>query len=121
MFLRNLVFGLMPLFVIDPVTASAPSPYYRTIANHPIQRSVIATATGTVNATDATERTVNISHSPIEIFGWPAMTMDFPVPESIDLSKIKPGDHVVFTIERDAADNYTVTSIRPEAEDGGPK
>jgi Cu/Ag efflux protein CusF len=59
-----------------------------------------AHATGTVNSVDPAQRKVNLSHNPIPEIGWPAMTMDFPVGPSVDLSGLKPGTRVNFTIER---------------------
>ncbi|MBN8897147.1 MAG: copper-binding protein, partial [Rhodospirillales bacterium] len=53
-----------------------------------------AHATGTVNSVDAAAHKINLSHGPIPALGWPAMTMDFAVAPSVDLSRIKPGARV---------------------------
>ena len=73
-----------------------------------------AAATGKVNAVNAADRTVNVSHDPIKALGWPSMTMDFPVARSVDLSKVKPGTRISFTLGRSGPDSdYQIVTIRP--------
>ncbi|KAA0572502.1 copper-binding protein [Azospirillum sp. B21] len=71
-----------------------------------------AMGSGTVKKVDAAKRTVNLSHGPIPAINWPAMTMDFPVAPEVDLSGVKAGQSVEFTLAG-AGGNYTVTSLRP--------
>jgi Cu(I)/Ag(I) efflux system periplasmic protein CusF len=71
-----------------------------------------APATGTVDAVNAAERKIKLSHGPIPAISWPAMTMEFPAAASVDLSKVKPGDKVKFTLSG-ANGSYTVDSITP--------
>jgi Cu/Ag efflux protein CusF len=70
-------------------------------------------ATGVVNAVDRAQRRLNISHNAIPEIGWPAMTMDFPAAPDVNLSTIKPGSHVDFTIEKGANGMYEIRSIQP--------
>lgn len=72
-----------------------------------------AHASGMVNSVDAVQHKINLSHSPIPAIGWPAMTMDFPVAPSVDLSRIKPGSRVNFTLEKDKGGMYQVQSVEP--------
>lgn len=72
-----------------------------------------ATGIGTVNAVKAGERKVNLSHEPIPAIKWPSMTMDFATAPSVDLSQVKPGTKVQFTLTRAANGSYTVESIKP--------
>jgi Cu(I)/Ag(I) efflux system protein CusF len=60
-----------------------------------------AKATGVVNSVDVAHRTINLSHKPISAFGWPAMTMDFPVADDVDLTQIRPGTGVDATLVRE--------------------
>ena len=60
-----------------------------------------AKATGVVNSVDVAHRTINLSHKPISAFGWPAMTMDFPVADDVDLTQIRPGMRVDATMVRE--------------------
>ena len=72
-----------------------------------------AHATGTVNSVDAAQHKINLSHQPIPAIGWPAMTMEFPVAPSVDLSRIKPGSRVNFSLEKDKGGMYQIQSVEP--------
>ncbi len=68
---------------------------------------------GTVNGVNTARRTVNLSHEPIPSVGWPAMTMDLPVAPSVDLTVVKPGTRVTFTLARGADGLFLIDSIAP--------
>jgi len=72
-----------------------------------------AHGTGTVNSVDPAQHKVNLSHNPIPEIGWPAMIMEFPVAPSIDLTAIKPGTRVNFTIEQQPGGMYEIRAITP--------
>ena len=72
-----------------------------------------AHATGTVNTVDAAQKKMNISHGPIPALGWPSMTMDFAVAPAVDLSRIKPGSRIEFSLERGKDGMYQVQSVQP--------
>jgi Cu(I)/Ag(I) efflux system periplasmic protein CusF len=72
-----------------------------------------AHATGTVNGVDPAKHTINLSHGAIPALGWPAMTMDFAVSPSVDLSRIKPGSRVNFSLEKNKSGMYEVQSVQP--------
>ena len=72
-----------------------------------------AHGTGTVNSVDPAQHKVNLSHNPIPEIGWPAMTMDFAVKLAVDLSAIKPGSRVNFTIEKGQGGMYEIQTITP--------
>lgn len=74
-----------------------------------------AHASGVVNTVDPTQHKINLSHEPIPSIGWPAMTMDFPVAPSVDLSTVKPGSRVNFTIGKGKSGMYEVQSVQPVA------
>jgi Cu(I)/Ag(I) efflux system protein CusF len=71
-----------------------------------------ASATGTVTAIDAAGRKITFNHGPIPEIKWPAMKMEFPVVPSVDLSKVKVGDKVRFTLSG-SRNSFTVQSINP--------
>ncbi len=75
-------------------------------------KSQTANATGTVAAVDAGQHKVTFDHGPIPAIGWPAMHMEFPAAQSVDLSKVKPGQKVQFTLSGTKG-SYTVQSITP--------
>lgn len=74
-----------------------------------------AHATGTVNAVDAAQHKINVSHGPISSLGWPAMTMEFPVAPSVDLSRVNPGSRVDFSLGKDKGGMYQIQSVAPAA------
>jgi Cu(I)/Ag(I) efflux system periplasmic protein CusF len=76
------------------------------------KRGTTASATGTVTAINTADRKVTFNHGPIPEIKWPAMKMEFPVLPSVDLSKVKVGDKVRFTLSG-SGNAYTVQSIDP--------
>jgi Cu/Ag efflux protein CusF len=71
-----------------------------------------AKATGTVMALNATDHKMTLDHGPIPAIKWPSMKMEFAVAPSVDLSKVKTGDRVDFTLSGSGG-SYTVESIAP--------
>ena len=71
-----------------------------------------AKATGVVNSVDVAHRTINLSHKAVSAFGWPAMTMDFPVSDDVDLTQVKPGMHVDATLVREGG-SARVDTLHP--------
>lgn len=72
-----------------------------------------AHGTGIVNSVDPAARKINLSHQPIPEIGWPAMTMDFAVAPSVNLSTLKPGTGVKFTMEKGAGGMYEIKALTP--------
>lgn len=68
--------------------------------------------TGKVNAVDPVKYVINLTHGPIAALGWPGMTMDFGVLPSVDLSKVKTGDTVAFTVSKDARGAFVIDSVK---------
>jgi Cu/Ag efflux protein CusF len=71
------------------------------------------TGTGKVNSIDAGRRVVNLSHGPVAALGWPAMTMNFPVAQSVNLASVKEGGQVTFTLGKGENGKYAIDSLRP--------
>ena len=71
-------------------------------------------ASGTVDAVDAAKRKITLSHGAIKSLGWPAMTMDFAVDKGVDLSTIKTGTKVNFTLVRRADGQWVVDTLKPQ-------
>lgn len=72
-----------------------------------------ASGTGTVIALNAASKKIKFDHGPLPEIGWPKMKMEFPVASSVDLSKVKIGDKVRFTLAG-SGKTYTVQSISPQ-------
>jgi Cu(I)/Ag(I) efflux system protein CusF len=72
-----------------------------------------AQGSGTINSVNPAARTINLSHGPIAALGWPAMTMDFAVAPGVELTAIKPGSRINFTIEQGEGGIYVIQSVAP--------
>ena len=66
---------------------------------------------GIVDSVDSAGRSINVVHEPIPALGWPAMRMDIPVTEQVDLSGVKPGDKVDFRLVLDSDNVYRITEL----------
>jgi len=73
-----------------------------------------AGTTGKINAIDVASRTLSLTHGPIDALGWPGMTMDFVVSPSVDLSALKAGETIAFTVTQTPEGTYAVDSVTPE-------
>jgi Cu(I)/Ag(I) efflux system protein CusF len=71
-----------------------------------------ATGTGTVTALNAASRKVTLDHAPMPELNWPAMKMEFAVAGGVDLSKVKAGDKVRFTMTSSGS-THTIQSMSP--------
>lgn len=71
-----------------------------------------------VNAVDARQGKIDISHGPIPSMKWPAMTMGFRVEDKAQLNGIKPGDEIDFELrgEPDQNGDYVITRIKPKSQ-----
>jgi Cu(I)/Ag(I) efflux system protein CusF len=76
------------------------------------KQATTAAGSGTVTAVNLQNRKVTLDHGPIADINWPAMKMEFATAPSIDLSKVKTGDKVRFTLSG-SGNTYTVQSISP--------
>jgi Cu(I)/Ag(I) efflux system membrane fusion protein len=65
---------------------------------------------GTIKMLKPGEHKINIAHDPIEALGWPAMVMDFSYKHGVDISQLKHGDHIGFTLEK-TDDAYVINNI----------
>lgn len=70
------------------------------------------TGTGTVRQVDAKARKLNLAHDAIPAIRWPAMQMDFQIAPGVDLSQLKVGQPVEFTLSQAGDGSYTVTSVK---------
>ncbi len=68
---------------------------------------------GTINDIKLDNRTINISHGPIKLLDWPAMTMDIGVADHIDLETIKKQSRVKFHLEENESGTYVIRALSP--------
>ena len=67
----------------------------------------------------AEHRMVTVTHSAISEWDWPAITMDFIVSESIDLSALSKGTQLHMEITKSGTDRYEITEIHIKDNDDG--
>jgi Cu(I)/Ag(I) efflux system protein CusF len=69
--------------------------------------------TAIVNAVDPTAHKVKLTHSPTAAIGWPAMTMEFLVAPSVDLSAVRPNRRVNFIMVQGPGGMYEILALTP--------
>jgi Cu/Ag efflux protein CusF len=110
----TVLIGMAPaLLASNDVRAQGTSPGMNTMPGMGgPQQGKTANGVGTVTAVNVANRKVTLDHGPIPDINWPAMKMEFATEPSIDLSKVKPGDKVRFTLSG-SGNSYTVQSLSP--------
>ena len=59
--------------------------------------------------------TVNVSHEPIPEIGWPAMTMDMPLLDSVEMTgEIAEGDTVIMMLIKGDDGMYAISALSLE-------
>lgn len=101
------------LMLAAMIAAAAAAPPGAARAQTAQQSQQPVTGQGKVNSVDAKAGKLNMTHGPIDAIKWPGMTMDFVVLPGVDLSGIKPGDTVTFTLGRAPDGMYAVSGITP--------
>ncbi|MFY8275395.1 efflux RND transporter periplasmic adaptor subunit [Pseudoalteromonas sp. SSDWG2] len=66
---------------------------------------------GEINSVMAGHSMVNITHGPAKEWGWPEMTMDFMVADSVDINELKAGQTLHFEVTKADDGSYTLTGI----------
>lgn len=68
---------------------------------------------GVIHRVSRMNRTVNITHDAVPALKWPAMTMDLPVTEDVDLKEVTREAPVVVHIRQGDDKQYRITKIVP--------
>ncbi len=71
-------------------------------------QSVRVFASGKIEAIETDRGRIRVSHGPIEDLGWPPMTMEFPVEETVDLNNLSVGQFVQFTLRQRLAGEFVI-------------
>lgn len=74
-------------------------------------------ASGRVDEIDLEQQRIRVSHGPIDVLGWPSMTMVFDVKSSVDLTQVKVGEDVRFALVQEHAGEYAMEQIYPSGND----
>jgi Cu(I)/Ag(I) efflux system membrane fusion protein len=68
-------------------------------------------ASGWVDGIDPENRRLRISHGPIDVLGWPSMTMVFDVRPAVDLDPVKVGQSIQFALVQEHAGEYVIEQL----------
>ncbi|MDP2752812.1 MAG: efflux RND transporter periplasmic adaptor subunit, partial [Nitrospirota bacterium] len=79
-------------------------------------------AEGILDAVDSKAGRVTITHGPIKTLGWPGMTMDFALANSVLAEGIQPGSMISFELVERKPDEWVITKLRakPVVPSGNP-
>jgi len=69
------------------------------------------TARATVRGIDESMHTLRLQHDPIEVLGWPSMTMTFAVDPDVDISSLLSGQRIHFSMSRDKEGSWVIRQI----------
>jgi|MDTG01.3.fsa_nt_gb Cu/Ag efflux protein CusF len=72
----------------------------------------VAPAFGSILSLDSANRTIEITHTPVNETGWPIMQMNFSVAHHVDVSGFAPGDPVEFIFDYSNEDVPEIVAIR---------
>ena len=90
------------------LTSSEPSPQ--------VQNKESVMVMGVINSVMAGHDMVNITHEPVEEWGWPEMTMNFDVDGTLDISHLSEGERIHFTIKKYQDGSIMITDFMSMAE-----
>jgi Cu(I)/Ag(I) efflux system membrane fusion protein len=68
-------------------------------------------ASGRVDGVDQESRRLRVSHGPIDVLGWPSMTMVFDVRPAVDLGRVRVGQYIQFALVQEHAGEYVIEQI----------
>lgn len=77
----------------------------------PPSEAPLVKAFGVVKTVSADEKKITVEHDAIPEIGWPAMTMDFPVSDSMDLAAVPMGERIAFLIRETGDSRYVVDAV----------
>lgn len=72
------------------------------------------TGVGVVKAINKASRQITLQHEAIPTLQWPAMTMNFSVAKTIDLTPLTVGSKLHFTLQKGADDQWMITEFKKQ-------
>lgn len=76
-------------------------------------------AHGHLESVNLDDKTVSMTHDPIEALQWPEMTMDFQIAGAEVVQGIDMGQRIEFTFEDHGQGGFVITDIQPENKEQG--
>ncbi|GEO81452.1 hemolysin D [Pararhodospirillum oryzae] len=90
----------------------APEARHQDHPDHGALSEVIAETKATLNAIDLEKGVINVSHEPIPVLGWPAMTMDFSLSDGVDRATLpKAGSAITLGIGKAADGGFVAVRV----------
>ena len=69
---------------------------------------------GSVNSVDMQNYKLNLSHEPVEVWGWPSMMMDFPVAKSLDIRQFEKGQSLQLLVRKLDSGGIQIIDVKQE-------
>jgi Cu(I)/Ag(I) efflux system membrane fusion protein len=69
---------------------------------------------GNINSIDKEQYKLNLSHEPVEVWGWPSMMMDFSVSKSIDIGQLQKGQSMQFLVKKQDSGAIEIVDMKQE-------
>jgi membrane fusion protein, copper/silver efflux system len=101
-------------FLIDSESSKTSDFKRMSHADHDVPDSVWVEAS--INSLMAGHRMLNVSHQAISEWGWPEMSMDFIVADSVDFSSLEQGMTLHAEITKTDDDQYQITNVHIRVE-----
>jgi Cu(I)/Ag(I) efflux system membrane fusion protein len=100
-------------FLIDSEASLAGSIKRLESVDQPLEQREIGAvfASGRVEEIDLKQRRIRVSHGPIDVLGWPSMTMVFDVKPGVDLGELEAGQDIRFALVQEHAGEYVMEQI----------
>jgi Cu(I)/Ag(I) efflux system membrane fusion protein len=74
----------------------------------------VAWVNGRVNQVEPDQQKVNLDHQPVEVWGWPVMTMDFSVSDMVDMSQFRKGREVQVLVLKRESGSVQIIDVKRE-------
>jgi len=74
----------------------------------------VAWVDGRVNQVKTNQRKLNLDHQPVDAWGWPVMTMDFPVADGVDIEQFRKDQQIRVLVLKKESGGIEIIDVRKE-------
>ena len=67
-----------------------------------------------INEIKSDQQKINLDHAPVDEWGWPTMTMDFPVSGQVDLSQLEKGGEIQVLVLKHESGSIEIIDVKQE-------
>ena len=79
-----------------------------------IEDDRVAWVSGRVNRVKTDQQKVNLDHEPVDEWGWPTMTMDFPVSNSVDIGQFRKDQDIQVLVLKNETGSIQIIDVKQE-------